>query len=170
MLNGHTCGFDFLKFFFEIFLLVMVRARYNPSLVFRLSLVLSMVKFSAGIQLFGLKTTSHGKPGPKNSFPRSDLRYGDFRVRFRGRSGYRDTLYSNISLFSAGSQLFGLKTTSHGKPDPKNSIPGSDLRCREVQGEVQGEVGVQGHPVLQYHPVLCGYSTFRDENQFTRET
>ena len=148
----------------------MVRPRYGPSLVFSLGLVCSKFKFSADIQIFGLKTTSHGKPGLKNSFPRSDLRCGDFRVRFRGRSGYRDTLYSNISLFSAGSQLFGLKTTSHGKPDPKNSIPGSDLRCREVQGEVQGEVGVQGHHVLQYHPVLCGYSSFRGQNQFTRET
>ena len=41
-----------------------------PALVFRLSLVLSMVKFkfSAGIQLFGLKTTSHGKPDLKNEF------------------------------------------------------------------------------------------------------
>ena len=47
----------------EIFDFVRVRARYKLSLVFRLSLVLSMVKFklAAGIQLFGLKTTSHGK-------------------------------------------------------------------------------------------------------------
>ena len=30
-------------------------------------------KFSPGIQLFGLKTTSHGKPDLKNSFLRSDL-------------------------------------------------------------------------------------------------
>ena len=48
---------------YEIFDFVRVRARYKLSLVFRLSLVLSMVKFklAAGIQLFGLKTTSHGK-------------------------------------------------------------------------------------------------------------
>ena len=92
---------------FEIFYLVRVRARYKPSLVFRLSLVLSMVKFSAGIQLFGLKTTSHGKPDLKNSFSRSDLRHG----------------------------------------------------------EVQGEVGVQGHPLFQHLPVLCGYSISRPENQ-----
>ena len=50
-----------------------VWARYKSSMVFRLSLVLSMVKFSAGIQLFGLKTTSHGKPDLKNEFSRSDL-------------------------------------------------------------------------------------------------
>ena len=61
----------------------MVRPRYRPSLVFRLSLVCSNFKFSAGIQIFGMKITLHGKPGPKNSFPRSDLRCGDFRVRFR---------------------------------------------------------------------------------------
>ena len=61
----------------------MVRPRYGPSLVFRLSLVCSKFKFSASIQLFGMKTTSYGKPDLKNSFPRSDLRCGDFRVRLR---------------------------------------------------------------------------------------
>ena len=106
---GHCCGFDFLKKKFQNFFRVRVRTRYKPSLVFRLGLVLSMVKFSAGIQLFGLKTTSHGKPDPKNSFSRSDLRHG----------------------------------------------------------EVQGEVGVQGHPLFQHLPVLCGYSTFWLENHFT---
>ena len=41
----------------------MVKSRYKLSLVFRLSPVWSKFKFkfSAGIQLFGLKTTSHGK-------------------------------------------------------------------------------------------------------------
>ena len=49
----------------------MVRVRYKPSLVFRLSLVLSMVKFkfSLGIQ----KTTSLGKSYLKNKFLRSGL-------------------------------------------------------------------------------------------------
>ena len=61
MVNGQCGRFDFLKKNFEIFYLVRVRARYKTSLVFRLSLVLSMVKFSAGIQLFGLKTTLHDK-------------------------------------------------------------------------------------------------------------
>ena len=52
-----------------------VGARYKPSLVFRLSLVLSMVKFkfSTDIQLFGLKATSHGKSDIKYEFLRSDL-------------------------------------------------------------------------------------------------
>ena len=65
------------------FFWVRVRTRYKLSLVFRLSLVYIKFKFSAGIQLFGMKTTSYGKPDLKNSFPRSDLRCGDFRVRFR---------------------------------------------------------------------------------------
>ena len=75
MVNGHCGGFDFLEKNCKIFYLVRVRARYKPSLVFRLSLVLSMVKFkfSAGIQLFGLKTTSHGKPDLKNEFLMSGL-------------------------------------------------------------------------------------------------
>ena len=73
MLNKQWLRFDFLKKNFEIFDFVRVRARYKLSLVFRLSLVLSMVKFSAGIQLFGLKTTSHGKPDLRKSFLRSDL-------------------------------------------------------------------------------------------------
>ena len=54
----------------EFFYFVRVTARYKLSLVFRVSLVCSKFKFklSEGIQLFGLKTTSHGKPDPKNSF------------------------------------------------------------------------------------------------------
>ena len=53
---------------FEIFFWVRVRTRYKLSLVFRLSLVCSKFKFmlSVGIQLFGLKTTPHGKPDLKN--------------------------------------------------------------------------------------------------------
>ena len=68
MVIGHSAGFDFLKKKFEIFFRVRVRARYESSLVFGLSLVLSMVKFkfSAGIQFFGPKTTSHGKSDLKN--------------------------------------------------------------------------------------------------------
>ena len=92
MLNGHTCGFDFLKKKFAIFFWDRVRDRYKPSLVFRLCLVCSKFTFSVGIQLFGLKTTSVGKP---------DLKY---------------------------------------------SFLGSDLRCREVQGEVR----TQDHPVYQH--------------------
>ena len=45
MVIGHCGRFNFLKI--EISYLVRVRARYKHSLVFRLSLVLSMVKFSA---------------------------------------------------------------------------------------------------------------------------
>ena len=43
----------------EIFLFVRVTARYKLSLVFRLTPVCSKfkLKFSTGIQLFGLKTT-----------------------------------------------------------------------------------------------------------------
>ena len=96
----------------------MVRPRYRPSLVFRLSLVFSKFKISEGIQLYGLKITSYGKSYPKNSFLRSDLRCGRFKVRSRVRSVYRDTLYPNISPFFAGSQLFAMKITSHGKPAP----------------------------------------------------
>ena len=97
VVNGQCGRFDFLKKNFEIFDFVKVRARYKLSLVFRLSQVCSKFKFSVGIQLFGLKTTLHGKPDLKNSFSRSDLRHS----------------------------------------------------------EVQGEVGVQGHPVFQHLPVLC---------------
>ena len=63
MLNKQCGWFDFLKKNFEIFDFDRVRAGNKLRLVFRLSLVLSMVKFkfSAGIKLFGLKTTSHGK-------------------------------------------------------------------------------------------------------------
>ena len=66
----HTGGFDFLKKNFEIFYFVRVRARYKLSLVFRLSPVCSKFKLmlSAGIQLFGLKTTSHGKSDLENDF------------------------------------------------------------------------------------------------------
>ena len=61
---------------------VMVRFRNRLHLVFSLNLVSSKFKFSSGIQLFGMKTTSYGNPDLKNSFLRSDLRCGDFRVRF----------------------------------------------------------------------------------------
>ena len=50
-----------------------VGARYKPSLVFRLCLVCSKFKFSAGIQLFALKTTSHGKSDLKKESFKSDL-------------------------------------------------------------------------------------------------
>ena len=75
MVNGQCGRFDFLKKNFEIFYLVRVRARYKTSLVFRLRPVLSMVKFkfSAGIQLYGLKTISHGKSDLKNELSRSGL-------------------------------------------------------------------------------------------------
>ena len=47
----------------KTFFLVGFRAWYKLSLVFRLSPVCSRFKFKffAAIQLFGLKTTSHGK-------------------------------------------------------------------------------------------------------------
>ena len=72
---------------FEIFYLVRVRARYKLRLVFRLSPVSSKFKFmlSAGIQLFVLKTTSHGKSDLKNSYLMSDL---PWEVVFRPKSEY----------------------------------------------------------------------------------
>ena len=82
-MNGYSAVFNFLKKKFEINFFVMVRARYNLSLVFRLSLVCSKFKFSAVIQLFGLKTTSHGKSDLKNQFFRSGL---SCEVVFRPKS------------------------------------------------------------------------------------
>ena len=75
MVNGQCGRFDFLKKNFKIFYLVRVRARYKPSLVFRLSPVFSKFRFmfSVGIQLFGLKTTSHGKSDLKNHILKSHL-------------------------------------------------------------------------------------------------
>ena len=63
------------KKFLTFYFFVMVRSRYKLSLVFRLIPVCSKfkLKFSVGIQLFDLKTTSHGKPDLRNSFLRSDL-------------------------------------------------------------------------------------------------
>ena len=76
-----------MKKFFEIFHFVRVRARYKLRLVFRLSPVFSKFKLmlSAGIQLFVLKTTSHGKSGLKNSHLMSDL---PSVVVFRPKSDY----------------------------------------------------------------------------------
>ena len=67
MVIGHTGVFDFSEKNFKIFVLVWFRARYKPSLVFRLSPVCSnsKLKFSPGVDL---KSTSHGKPGLKDSF------------------------------------------------------------------------------------------------------
>ena len=73
-------------------------------------------------------------------------------VRSRLSLVFRLSPVWNKFTFSAGIQLFGLKTTSHGIPDPKNSF----LRCGDFLGEVLGEVGVQEHPVFQHLPVLCG--------------
>ena len=63
MLNKQWIRFDLLKKKFEIFYFVRVKARYKTSLVIRISPVCSKLKFmfSVGIQLFGLKATSHGK-------------------------------------------------------------------------------------------------------------
>ena len=71
-----------------------------------------------------------------------------FSVRFRVKLGNRATPYSNISPFSAGIQLFGLKTTSQGIPDLKDSFVRSDQRWGDILGEVLGEVRVQDHPVF----------------------
>ena len=70
MLNKQWLGLDVLKNNFEIFYFGRVRARYKLSLVFRLIPVCSELKFkfSVGIQLFDLKTTSHGKSDLKNQF------------------------------------------------------------------------------------------------------
>ena len=66
----------FEKKIWKLFFFGQARGEVKSSLVFRLCLVLSMVKVSAGNQLFGLKTTSPGKSDPKNSFLKSDLRHG----------------------------------------------------------------------------------------------
>ena len=75
VVNRHCAGFDFLKEEIWISFLFRVRDRCKFSLVFRLSMVCSKLKFkfSAGIQLFCLKTTSHGKWNNKNEFFRSGL-------------------------------------------------------------------------------------------------
>ena len=75
MVIGHSCGFDILKEKIENFFGSGSGPGYKSSMVFRLNLVLSMVKFkfSVCIQIFGLKTTSHGKPDLISSFLRSDL-------------------------------------------------------------------------------------------------
>ena len=72
---GHCGGFDILKKKFEIFYFVRVIARYKLSLVFRLSTFFCKFELmlSAGIQLFGLKTTSNGKSDLKNEFLKSGL-------------------------------------------------------------------------------------------------
>ena len=75
-------------------------------------------------------------------------------------------VYSKFTL-NAGIQPFGPKTTSHNKPDLKNTFWGSDLRYDEVMVEVQGEVPVQGDTVYHHLPVLLGYSFFCLENHFT---
>ena len=49
----------------------MVRSRYRLSLFFRISLDYGKFKFSTGIERFGLKTISHGKPDLKKSFLKS---------------------------------------------------------------------------------------------------
>ena len=114
-------------------------------MVFRLSLVLSMVKFSAGNQFFGLKTTSRAKPDLKNSFLRSDLRCGDILGEVQGEVGVQGHLYSNISQFFAGVHLFGMKTTSHGKPRLKNQFQRSDWRCGDILCEGQNFLGQVYH-------------------------
>ena len=76
-ISFHVLKDEGLRFYFFgkkfEFFLVMARPRYRLTLVFRLNLVYGKFTFSAGIQLFGLKTTSHGKPNLKNSFLKSDL-------------------------------------------------------------------------------------------------
>ena len=44
---------------------------------YRTTLYSDIFPFSSGIQFFGLKVTSQGKPVLKNSFLRSDLRYSE---------------------------------------------------------------------------------------------
>ena len=64
-----------MKKIFEIFDFVRIRAKYKLRLFFRLSPVFSKFKFMllVDIQLFGLKTTSHGKSDIKYEFLMSDL-------------------------------------------------------------------------------------------------
>ena len=68
VLNKEGSRFDYLGKNWKFFTSVRVRPKYGLSLVFRLSPVCSKFKFSADIQLFGLKTTSHGKSDPKIHF------------------------------------------------------------------------------------------------------
>ena len=79
----------------------MVWTRYRLSLVFRLSLGCSKFTFSAGIQLFGLKTTLHGKSDLKNSFLRSDL---PCEVVFRPKS-WIPMENMNLNLLQSGLRL-----------------------------------------------------------------
>ena len=51
-----------------------------------------------------------------------------FRGRFRVRSGYKDTLYSNISPFSAWYNFLAWKQLHKEHPDPKNSSPWTSPR------------------------------------------
>ena len=101
VVTEHWAGFGFLKKNFEIFYFVRVRARYKLSLVFRLSPVCSKFKFmlSTGIQPFGLKTTSHGKPDVMNSFLMSDL---PCEVVFRLKNWI---LVGNLNLLQTGLSL-----------------------------------------------------------------
>ena len=75
MLNKQWIRFDFLKKKFEIFIFGHGQVQVQAQPGFQGQPVDSKfkLKFFAGIQLFGLKTTSHGKPDLKNSFLRSDL-------------------------------------------------------------------------------------------------
>ena len=141
----------FLKNNFEIFYFVRVRARYKLRLVFRLSTFCSKFKFmlSAGIQLFGLKTTSQGKP---------DLKKFIFEVRFtlRWHSGWgsgwgwgkgtpciptsprslRAVNFSSwkplhkVNLNQKPSTSPGM--SPHLKSDPGNEFFGSGLPCEVV--------------------------------------
>ena len=53
----------------------------------RLILVSNWFKFTAGVQFFELRMISRGKPGLKNSFPRSDSRCGDILGEAQGEVG-----------------------------------------------------------------------------------
>jgi len=68
MPNKKCGGFDFWRKKIDIFHFVRVRAKYNLSLVSRLSRIhVHVTHARTGIQLFGLKTTSHGKSDLKNT-------------------------------------------------------------------------------------------------------
>ena len=70
MLSKQWIRFDFLKKKFEIFIFGRGRVKVKAQPCFQGQPVCSKfkLKFFAGIHLFGLKTTSHGKSDLKNEF------------------------------------------------------------------------------------------------------
>ena len=132
MVNEHSAILNILKKKFVIFF------GSGPILIFRLGLVCSKLTFSAGIQLFGLKTTSHGKPGLKNSFLRSDFRCGEDQ----GEVGVQGHPVLQQVPVPVVSQLSDMKTTSHGK----HGTPASSRTSPQLKLDLGNELFWSGLP------------------------